>query len=570
MEITLIIFELEACAETSGTGARVLASVINDRKTTIEADASTGPFDFFKKVAREIAHPFCILISKDARVDSEGLEGALQAMRQHHADMAIAQVEDGNRCRSVVPRRVEDLRFSSPVPVGSVLFTREHFLKTAEKLSAPAWDSWWHFDLVRLGAATGFVCLLDRVVTRTDRALPSLTHAQRLAPLVRSVAGSSPGQEPVILVYGSMEASVSLYFEGLPPDLQRQIRFYAPCDPVSDLPHLAMASAIIIVRDFEHMVKNGLLEILAAMEVPLFWFTDDYLESLRPEYPAFCHYDSASMKAFLSRMRGVLVSTPPLVEIYGRQHDTVIHWPSVFDEMLAGPMSVETNPPFFRVGAFGGSFRRDSLRQDVMPAIRSLPGESAMRLYLRNDLARGMEAERIVPMPFDSSYRQFVFRWQRLGLHAVVHPFGRTRNIGNKSLGSILTARYLGAVPIVAAEGAQRELGERQGVLVVGKGSSPWREALQRVSDPNERRRLFAALDAWCREEFSPEKSREPYARLVSLLPGPHAGDGEQRLARAFSHPRFREILFPPVVARNKKRFAFLKTIQKFFTGNRK
>ena len=121
----------------------------------------------------------------------------------------------------------------------------------------------------------------------------------------------------------------------------------------------------------------------------------------------FCYYGSGVMKTFLSRMHGVLVSTAHLREIYQKQHDTVILWPPVFDETLARPVSMETNP-LFRLGAFGGSFRRDSLLNDVMSAIQQLQDDFTTCLYLRSDLARGMEIKECVPMPFDSSYRQFI------------------------------------------------------------------------------------------------------------------------------------------------------------------
>ena len=566
MEITQIIFDLEAGTETSSTGPGTSVTIVNGTKAAKEIEVSSEPFIFFEKIAHEIEHPFCILIQKGSRVDFEVLNEVLQAMQDQQADMAIAQVQDTGQRLSILPRRIEELRFSSLVPMGAVLFTSAHFSKTIQKSTTNTWDTWWYFDLVRHGVSTGLVYLADRVMTRIDRSLPN--QARGLVPLVRPMLSSTSAGEPIILIYGAIEASVSLYFEGLPFDLQRQIRFYSPCDPITDLPHLAMASAVIIVRDFEHMATNGLLEILTDMKVPLFWFTDDHLESLRPEYDAFRYYDSAAMKAFLSRVQGVLVSTLPLREVYQKRHDKVILWPPVFDETLAGPMSAEPNPANFHVGAFGGSFRRNSLVDDVMPAIEQLSTDFEISLYLRADLARGMEAKKVVPMPFDSSYRQFVFRWQRLALHAIVHPFGVTRNIGNKSLGSILTARYLGAVPIVAAEHAQRELGEKQGVLVVERDSNSWKEALQQTKNREKRVRLFAALDSWCREEFYPEKSREPYSQLMRMLPDRQAIDMEWRFARALAHPKMKELMRPVATSKNSKRLSLFESIHQFVTRN--
>ena len=544
MEISSIILNLEALAKSTNSSGKISFATSSDSSTHVEMEISLGRTVFLKMVIEAINQSYCILLSKDSRLNAEGVVDVLRVMRDCDADMAIAQVEDSEGRRSLLPRRMEDLRFSSIVPIGAVIFKREHFIRTIQRLPALAWDSWWYFDLVRMGANTGLVCLSNRVVTKSRQPLADFSHAESLVSLRREVTSSQPAGEPIILVYGGLEASVSLYFEGLPADLQRQIRFYSPCDPISDLPHLAAASAIIIVRDFEYMATNGLLELLDVMDVPLFWFTDDHLESLRPEYPAFRYYDSAAMKSFLSRVRGILVSSPTLVDIYRKMHASVTLWPLVFDETLAAQPFPETGPPGFRLGAFGGDFRRDSLRQDVMPAIRKLQVGASTSLYLRSDLARGIETGEAVSMPFDSSYRQFVFRWQQLQLNAVVHPFGATRNILYKSFGSLLTARYLGAIPLVAAESIQQQLGEEEGVLVTDRGTDSWEKSLQRVRDPESRRQLFGALDAWCRNEFNPEKSREPFSHLTQMLPAEPI-DAEKRLSRALSHPRVKQILFP-------------------------
>ena len=562
MEITQIIFDPEISEKTPGSPAFVKAVIRGRQETSVEAPAAAGPRGLFEKIAPALEHPFCLLTVPGTQIDSENLRKVIREMTDRNADIAVARVEDAQGRRSVLPRRTEELRFSSLVPPGAAVFTRQHFLRTIRNLPHRPWDEEWHFDLIRTAVMRGLVCFADRTVATVPADIPSPARAECLVPLTRPTDFSGRNSDPILVVYGALEASVSLYFEGLPPDLQRQIRFLSPSDPQTDLSYLALASAVIIDRNFEHLVRNGLLAILRAMEVPLFWFTDDHFGALRSEYPAFRYYGPAAMQSFLACVQGILVSTPHLAEIYGDQHHTVMVWPCVFDESLAAPPSPETEPPSLRIGAFGGAFRRKSFQQEVLPAVRGLRDRSNVLLHVRSDLARGLDPAEAAPMPFDSSYRQFVFRWQRLGLHAVVHPFGATANIACKSRGSLLTARYLGAVPIVAAETSHADLGKEQGVWVADENSDSWRRALEQVRKPDERTRLFKALDLWCRDTFNPEKIRGPFSRLVAMLPP--SVDPERRLSRALLHPQWKEILMPQGSASNGRSPSFLKKIRKW------
>jgi hypothetical protein len=560
MEITHILLNPEIAEKAAISDSSITAIVVNGRETVVEMSASAGPRAFFEKIARAIERPFCVLAAQHLRMDPEKLSAVAQSIAAQHADMAVARLVDAEGRQTALPRRIEELRFSALVPPGTAVFTREHFVRTAKNLPNHSWDQWWHFDLIRTAAAHGLVCLSPETVAAVPGPSLSSARAESLVPLRRGGEDPSRNGEPVIVVYGALEASVSLYFEGLPPDLQRQIRFLSPSDPQTDLSFLALASAVIIVRDFEHLIRNGLLDLLEAMEVPLFWFTDDHLGALRSEYAAFRFYDAASMQAFLSRMRGIFTSTAALAEVYEKQHGTVTVWPCVFDSTLAAALSPETDPASLRIGAFGGGFRRKSFLRDVLPAIREFRSRADLTLYVRSDLARGVAPSDAVPMPFDSSYRQFVFRWQRLGLHAVAHPSGKTANIACKSLGSLLTARYLGAIPLVGDEPAHRDLGEAQGVLVAGRDSRSWNHALEHARNPAERARLFHALDLWCRKEFNPEKSRPPFLWLAAMLP--KQVDAERRLARAILHPKWKEIVAPSIP--NGNRLSLLKKIRKW------
>src|ERR1700752_700650 len=100
-------------------------------------------------------------------------------------------------------------------------------------------------------------------------------------------------------------------------------------------------------------------------------------------------------------------------------------------------------------------------------------------------------------MSLQFSFRSFVFNWRALELHALVHPYGVTGNISNKSMASILAAAYLGAVPIVGEEPAYAALSEDNGALKSGPDSSAWPACLERISKREEAEALFGRLDAW-------------------------------------------------------------------------
>jgi hypothetical protein len=340
-------------------------------------------------------------------------------------------------------------------------------------------------------------------------------------------------------VYGAHAASVSLYFDGLPADLTACMTFRRPRLLADDVHALASADLVVVVREFEHMVSSGALDLLNRISVPFVWFTDDNLVALGREVRPFRYYTPASVSAFLAHAKAVVVTSMPLAEAMTGLHHEIVTWPCVFDARLAWPGSRDRGDAF-RVGAFGGSFRSVGFCTHVLPALADFRATQPCEMFAVAGLAQHAGAADVVSIPLEQHFPTFVAAWQKLGLRAVVHPYGATRNIASKSRGSVLAAAYLGAVPIVGEEPAYDELDEDCGVLKAGADHREWLACLRRLSDPREAERLFGRLDAWCRSRFDPENARAPFAALAAhaLAGGEAAREARRQTAARWPLPR--------------------------------
>jgi hypothetical protein len=327
----------------------------------------------------------------------------------------------------------------------------------------------------------------------------------------------------MIVVYGKQEASVSLYFDGLPTDLRRQMLFLAPDRPEREKEALLDASLVMVVREFGRLVVSGTAAMLRNARVPLIWFTDDDLVALGREEAAFRFYTPARVRRFAAACAALVATSPALARALAPLHRTVLLWPCVLDESLAPSMPVSPSDAL-RVGVFGGGFRAASLEAHVLPAMAALRRWRPVTVFAAHGLLAGTPRADVVALPFETDFRSFIARWQTLRLHAVVHPYGRTGNIANKSCASILAAWYLGAVPIVGEEPAYAALGEAEGVLKAAPNPAAWQSALERAADPGEAATLFGRLTAWCRSACDPEGARAPFAALLQAATLPPSG----------------------------------------------
>lgn len=488
------------------------------------------PAMLWRALARESSGRILHLIPPGAASASDAVAQAADYMQAEGLDAVLGRVAGADELLSRHPMRIEAHRYLK-TEAGALLVRGEALARIAEMLAERAWDADWPADLVMALSAGGLVGGLDKVFCRLATGLTA-KGPDRLAFRRASPEPAPEGDEPLILIYGALEASVSVYFDGLPRDLRARLRFLRPGDLFSDLGWLASAGLVVVVRHFEPFLKGGAFDLLREIGVPFVWFTDDDLIALRDEEAAFRFYSKDRVQAFLAHAAGVVTTSPALVERLAALHDTVLLWPCVYDPALAkGAPSPQDAA--FTVGVFGGAFRRTSFVEHVLPALGAPFDGRRARIIAAGDLAARCGAKAVEAAPFEPEYRAFVGQWRRLDLAVVAHPCGVTGNIDNKSRASLLTAAYLGAAPVVGLEPAHAGLSEAEGVMVAGPEPRAWRRCFERLADPHVAAEMFHRLDAWCRSEFDPEAARAQFEALASLAVPGGADASAERWQRA-------------------------------------
>jgi hypothetical protein len=463
-------------------------------------------------------------------------------------DAMIGRVRYVSGRVSRATQRIDAIRYLNTSP-GAILVRSEPLAKASEHLAERPFDDFWTFDLANALHRIGWVGATDAQFARTDRCAQDAI-VERV-PFWRANPRAEPdGNAPLILIYGQIDASASLHFDALPKDLFARLRFLRPGDVFSDLPWLASASLVIVTRGFEQFVLSGSAELLTEIGVPYAWFIDDDFTALRGEEPSFHFYTDERIRAFLGNASALIATTESLADRFAPLAPATIVWPCLYDQDLAKAARTPEAGDF-RVGAFGGLFRRDSFKKDVIPAMMALREKMPLAVYAANGLAQGVGAADIAAVPFQPDFRSFVHQWRRMGLHAIVHPYGKSGNIANKSMASLLVAAYLGAVPITGDEPAYSGLGENEGVLKAGRSAQDWLAALRRLSEPAERERLYRRLDRFCRTAFDPERAREPFDALLRLAAPGGAMTAARRIQRACQSQILRRIPAEPVRSRS-------------------
>lgn len=355
--------------------------------------------------------------------------------------------------------------------------------------------------------------IADRNLAETSPDLWSCTNAHTQALGLRRAwaspswhASSTPAQpmtDRPIVVYGDHDASVSLYFDGLPPQWSTKLRFVSMSLPVPNIACLAEAAVVIIARDVRRATETGIVDLLSRLGVPRYAFFDDNFTVLADEYPGFAYYTRANLTKALAECTGVIATSPDLVDWFRRECGVsdLVYWPCTLDDKLV-PTAHSPDCSDFRVGMAGGPFRQGALAADVCPALDAIATMHPVALWTRDDVSVRTNA-RLHTVPYDVSFATFVRRWRAIGLHALVHPRGDTANLRYKTPNALLVALYVGAVPVVEADPAYDGLNEDDGVLVVREGRADWEQALRRLTAPRYRGLMYERLAEACRRRFA-------------------------------------------------------------------
>lgn len=499
-----------------------------------------------KRVFDSLDCPVVALVDSTVEPREPGLAELARLMTHSSASVAFGTIESPDHGRIWPPARIEDLRYREPHSTLLTLVTLQHARRIAPQIVSGEDDGFFRWRVARQAAELGLVCCADIAVGALRPAA---------APLSTSIPIDLAGADAedsvradLILVYGEIDASVSLYFDGVPPSLKARLRFLRPSSPADDLPHFLASSLVIVVRSFEHLIENGTLDLLDTIRVPFAWFVDDNLVSLAADQEGFAYYSAERVSQFVLRTCGVLASTQVLAEAMTRFGRPVLHWPCVFDDSLARATSHQAVPDELTVGVIGGSFRRRDFADHLLPALVTEGRKRRIAVHARFDLVQGLGDVAVTAEPMQSSFRQFVYRWQTFGCDVVAHPRGEAANMPYKSLGTLLAARYLGAVPLVGGDNAHADLGAAEGVCVASSSSDEWARHLAELSNPAYRRQLFNNLDVWCRKTFDPANVLVLISCLDAWSSPATVSERDARLRRALALPNLHSLGRPPRV----------------------
>ncbi|HEX3918109.1 MAG TPA: glycosyltransferase [Caulobacteraceae bacterium] len=521
---------------------------------TVEVVAVRGAFGglapaFDEAVAR-CTGEFIFPLTPDSEV-AEGAWAAIAAAADEDPDAAAFAVNlaglapdpawRGRRCRSH-ERNLESLRFASLVPPGAFVVRRQALIDAGP---LPPGADWWRELTRRVARATRIVPVAATV--GRQRRLEGEPPVPSFAP---------PPPRPHVLVFGQIEVSTSLYFDFLEASTDIAVAFRAPTRLAVDAPHLAAADLVVLVRTLHRFWDEGVIAFLKAAGVPWVYFTDDNFQALAAERDAPTFFTAARMRRALAGAAEAWASTPALAEALAPLHPAMRAWGPVLDPALAVQASRRGEP--LTVAIAGGDFRVGGLAGAPVRQLAAIAERQPLRVIATPAIVRALSPRlsgaEIVTQPIERSFRQFIRQWRRYGIDILLHPAGATANAAYKCPTAVLTAGYLGALPIVADEPAYQGWGEAEGVVRFGGDGEGLAAAARRVADAARRDemrgRLAAALTARFGDEGRADRlhalMRPGRADAAKILASPGFTGRRAALDVAHATRRIRDLAWPP------------------------
>lgn len=469
-----------------------------------------SPAQFWHEVSRSAGDTAVLLVPQGGETAPGAMVAAGQ-MREAGARAASGSLIDTGDDLLAAGGRPCAGRYSQALP-GSLMVSARLAATLAQRLSARRWDRYWASDLAALVHELCEPLATGQVFARLGGALP--VTAKTLLPLSRAGFRPFDAKAPTVIVYGACDASTMLYLDAFSRCEGMNLRFLRPSSPTADLAWLTAASAVIMVRNIESHIRSGLAGLLRRLEIPVFWFVDDDFTVLAREgRPTFAFYDLPAFTEGVAQFSGLIASTAQLGEALTKTlgldpRNVRILSPRVSPWWPTPPQKT------WGVGIIGGTFRGEALRDELPGALADIG--PAPRIVASDNLRPFLKGIAAQWEPFEPDFLTFLHRWQRQAPAVILHPPGRTSNLANKSIATILVAHSIGAVPIVADEPAYDGWGEAEGVLKLAPGA--WGKALCRGLDPQEamvlRDRLARALGGTSIGEPAADK-------LLALLGAP-------------------------------------------------
>lgn len=299
---------------------------------------------------------------------------------------------------------------------------------------------------------------------------------------------------------------------------------------------LSRASAVIFVRGLFECAD--LARGARTLGIPAYYFLDDNFMVLRDqggrEAEFVGDYSIEAVRAALRSYAGVLLSSDALINYFRDHalHEQLMLFPPVVSACAVAAPAARSN---VHLAFFGGRHLHGMLNEVLLPAIRRLARQRPVTLIAVGlpEPLPASEGLTIITEPYHPSYDEGMARLAEIGVEVLVHPAASgMANNAYKNPHALISARRLGAVPVVSSVAPYDELCSEQVAICCDDSSQSWFDALVGVvDDPEKQAALRARLDAYCDQRFSGASNRELLRGLVDR----HAAPGPMATLRRFA-----------------------------------
>jgi GT2 family glycosyltransferase len=329
----------------------------------------------------------------------------------------------------------------------------------------------------------------------------------------RDVEASLMPENSTIGVFGALNFSTAMIFDGLPqPQRQRLLYIHPDLTDAQLGYYLVGCSAVIMVRHLLDARGGRVRSMCAAMQIPLYGLIDDnpFAGNRAPEFEG---YTTDRLASVLRDFAGVLCTSAPLATFLreNRLHASVRELTPVFDRAKQEKFDRNWSSPEaaeVRIGVIGGGSQPEALARIV----RALGGASQhVGIQVLADSPEF--GELAIPVRLIDptvSLDEFLTRWKPLGPDILIHARGSFESASYESAQLLLIARYLGAVPLVFGDEAVDGSALKAGATAEAIGA-----AILAACDPAHRTEKRRWLETHCATAFAPDRNIKVLAEIA-------------------------------------------------------
>jgi GT2 family glycosyltransferase len=370
------------------------------------------------------------------------------------------------------------------------------------------------FDVWRMPEAPS--ALLTAHILRARQFFGARLWANRLPFAAgRDAVASLTPESSTIGIFGALNFSTAMIFEGLPRPYRQRLLYIHPDLTDAQLGYyLAGCSAAIMVRHLPDARSERVRLMCAAVQIPLYYLADDNPVATSNRPPEFEGYTTDNLASVLCDFAGVLCTSAPLAAFLRekRLHASVSELTPVFDAAKQEKFDrnwSSSGAPDVRIGVIGGGSQPEALAR-IVSALRGVGGRIAIQV-----LADFPELSEL-PFPVHLidptvSLDGFLTRWKPLGPDILIHARGSFEATSYENAQLLLTACYLRAVPLVF--GGEADDGS---ALKSGATAQAIESAILAACDPAYRTEKRRSLETHCATAFAPDQNVRVLAEIAA------------------------------------------------------